>query len=89
MFCKTKSTLFVLLFLCNDAGKGEAPAAAWNTALERRLLRCVLACLGVFFSSSSNPPTTPLSQDAKEQLYPAQFVQLGDGTQDGIEKMKG
>ena len=36
------------------------------------------------------PSTTSLLQDAKEQLYlyPTQFVQLGDGTQDGIEKMK-
>ena len=38
-FAKPNLTLFVLLFLCNDAGEGEAPAAAWNTALERRLLR--------------------------------------------------
>ena len=38
-FAKPNLTLFVLLFLCNDTGEGEAPAAAWNTALERRLLR--------------------------------------------------
>ena len=38
-FAKPNLTLFVLLFLCNDAGEDEAPAAVWNTALEHCLLR--------------------------------------------------
>ena len=38
-FAKPNLTLFVLLFLSSDAGESETSAAAWNTALERRLLR--------------------------------------------------
>ena len=38
-FAKPNLTLFVLLFLCNDAGEAEASATACNMVLERRLLR--------------------------------------------------
>ena len=49
-FAKPNLTLFVLLFLFNDAGEGEAPAAVWNTALERRLLqRCGGGTIGKCF----------------------------------------
>jgi hypothetical protein len=49
-FAKPNLTLFVLLFLCNDAGEGETSAAAWNTALERRLLqRCRGGTIGERF----------------------------------------